>query len=43
MKVQCCLPFAFLFLICGISVDFKLAVEKLALNLFLGYGKTTET
>ena len=41
-EVQCCLPFACLFLICGISVVFKHAVEKLVLNLFLGHGKTTE-
>lgn len=42
IKVRCCLPFACLFLICGISVVFKHAVEKLVLNLFLGHGKTSE-
>ena len=42
MEVQCCLPFACLFLICGIYLVFKHAVEKLVLNLFVGYGKTTD-
>jgi len=40
--VECCLPFACLFLTCGIPIAFTHAVERLVLNLLLGYGKTTE-